>query len=365
MARADLVNQAEDALQDSTNAIWTAAEVGLKLDDAMIEASWYVPYVMKDIYTVESRTGSASSTSANNLVDATKSPFVSGDTGKVVYNVTDKTWAVITSYSSATQVGLSKDIFTSGEQYEIYNKGCWNSKQINIANSEGYLWIIGVEYPALRSPYTRRQSMRNFTLHEQQKILEIDVAYVDDSAVATADKDAYLHLARPHVLNPMTDLAGEVDFGAGYAAGSTTIHMDGLGATETIYKGALLYFGQLGGNTVDSRFVYRVTEDVTLSSNEGDVKIWPGLESALVDNDDVTFLRSTLTPELERAVVQLTAGRCAMSKSIKYINTISVGGGSSYSRYREWGQGEVAQAIRKLKTLQDPELKAYIPQGRF
>jgi len=374
MARADLVNQIEDSLQDSTNSIFTAAEVGLKLDDALIEASHYVPYVTKDIYTIESRTGSASSTSANNLVDASKSPFLSTDTNKVVYNVTDKTWAVIKSYSSASQVGLSADIFTSGEQYEIYNKGCWNSKQLSIINSDDWLWIIAVEYPALRSPYTRGQTLRNYTMmpgrinlassgaQERDKIIEMDVAYVDDSGVATADKDAYIWFARQHRLNPMTDLLGAVNNGAGYAAGSTSMVLGSLQSSGTVPKDTLFTVALATG--ISSRLVYRVTADATITTSAATISFWPGLEAAVVDTAVVTFVGSTLTPELERVLIQLTAGRCSMSKSIKYINSIAVGGGSAYTNYREWGEREVAQAIRKLKALEDPELRAYIPYGR-
>ena len=234
-------------------------------------------------------------------------------------------------------------------------------KQINIENSEGYLWIIGAEYPALRSPYTRRQSMRNFTLHEQNKILEIDVAYVDDSAISTADKDVYVHLARQHKLNPMTDLAGATT--AGGTIGDTSIAVGSLSGTEVIYKDMLFTIALATG--ISSRLTYRITQDTTLVAGAGTIYFWPGFEATIANTAVVTFPSSTLTPELERVLCQLTAARCAMSKGIKYINTIAIGGGSTPDRYQNWAERMEARAIKKLKALEDPELRAYIPYSRF
>ena len=66
------------------------------------------------------RTGTASATSANHLVDTGANQFVSADVGRWVYNSTDKTYAQITAYNSVSDVTISADIMASGEGYRIY-----------------------------------------------------------------------------------------------------------------------------------------------------------------------------------------------------------------------------------------------------
>lgn len=357
LTRAQLIDQCESILQDSANSTWTAAELGLLLDDIITEASEAVPYVMVDIYQIESRTGSATSTSANNLVDASESQFASGDTGKIVYNTTDKTWAVITSFSSASQVGLSKDIFASGEQYEIYNEGCWSKKQLNIKNSDDYLWLIGAVYP-VRPDYNQvpLQNMRNVTEYRSRRIIELDVTYVDDSKDADADKDVHLYLARQHKLNPMTDLAGAVNLGAGYAAGATSMVLDALQTSGTIFKDTLFTVALASG--ISSRLTYRVTADATITTSAATISFWPGLESAVLDDAIVTFIGSTLTPELERIIVQIVAGEALMSEGLSKINAISLGGGNISAKYYDTGERMAAKARRQLKALIDVDLRA-------
>ena len=66
------------------------------------------------------KTGTASATSANHLVDATLSPFVAGDVGKKVWNTTDNTYTYITVFNSTSDVTVANDIFILGEGYKVY-----------------------------------------------------------------------------------------------------------------------------------------------------------------------------------------------------------------------------------------------------
>jgi len=357
LTRAQLIDQIENVLDDSSNAIWSAARLGLLLDDAITEVSEYSPYIMRDIYTIESRFGTASATSANNLVDTDKSPFSSSDTGKVVYNTTDKTWAVIESFSSSSQVGISKDIFTEGEGYEIYNKGCFNKRQINIENSDDFLWIVGAVYPVRpdlsQVPF---QNMRNVILYERNKIAEIDVAWVDNSGKSDADVDVYIYFARQHKLNPMTDLSGAVNNASGYSAGDTSMALDGLQASGTIFKDTLFTVALASG--IDSRLTYRVTADATISSNAATISFWPALEADVADDAVVTFVGSTLTPELERIIVQIVAGEALMSEGLAQINEIAKGGTTVSNKYYQMGERMAEKARAKLKGLIDVDLRA-------
>jgi len=66
------------------------------------------------------RSGAATATTADHLVDTTKSQFAAADVGKTIYNTTDKTSAVITEYTSSSDVTLDTDIMAEDENYEMY-----------------------------------------------------------------------------------------------------------------------------------------------------------------------------------------------------------------------------------------------------
>lgn len=155
---------------------------------------------------------------------------------------------------------------------------------------------------------------------------------------------AYLYVAKAHNMPPLTDLAGEVDLVAGYAAGLRTIHIDGMGASDTLYKDYLFTLENDGSGTV-----YRLTEDTTLASNEGDITFMPGLAEAVADNDDITFKNSTLNPRLETLFIDLVAARAAISMSTKFINTVNIGGGSVWQQYLSWGNTHLLLTLRKLE----------------
>jgi hypothetical protein len=85
------------------------------------------------------------------------------------------------------------------------------------------------------------------------------------------------------------DLAGAIDNGAGYAAGSTTIHIDGI--TDGTYPVGTII--EITGHTQK----YVVTSAATVATNEGDFVIYGspnvaqgGLESAVVDDQVVTVV---------------------------------------------------------------------------
>ena len=74
-------------------------------------------------YTIGQKSeGSATSTSAGNLVDSsadfTTDEIVAGDT---VLNITDGTSTTVSAFTNKTTLALTDDIFTSGESYEITN----------------------------------------------------------------------------------------------------------------------------------------------------------------------------------------------------------------------------------------------------
>ena len=352
-----LIDDIEQELQDTANAIWSAAELGIQLEDAIREVSDYLPHVMKYIYTIESRTGEATATTADALVDSTETQFVSGDVGKVVYNTYDNTWARIDAYVSTSQLTLNKDIMADDEGYKIFNEDCHSNKQINIKDITDYAGsenhgVIEVEYPV--------GIRRNFTI--EGDILTIDVDSVDDSKADTSkqatDTEVFVWVEARQRVSQLTDLAGAIDLAAGYAAGLKAIHVDSFAAAEIIAEDTLFTIAGVRGT-------YRVTADATLSGNEIDINIYPALLDAASEDDVVTVIGSTLTKELERIVVELTAAMAARSKAINYIGEVTVGGTNTGKEMESWGERKLGIVMGKLYSIRSnmvPKTKRVHPK---
>lgn len=154
----------------------------------------------------------------------------------------------------------------------------------------------------------------------------------------------YAYCSKAHKIPTLSDLAGAVDLGAGYAANLRTIHIDSMGATDLLEKDFLFTIASDGTGTK-----YRLTENTTLASNEGDITFTPGLAEAVADDDVVTFANSTLTPELETLLIDLVAARSAISMSTKFINSVTVGGTSVWRDFLSWSNALLALTLRKLE----------------
>jgi len=359
LTRAQIIDKINSIIGSTLTTTWTDAKINDLIDQAITEVSEVVPYIMREVYQIETRKGTASSTSANNLVDATKSQFLSADVGKVVYNTYDNTWAVIKTVTPSTTVGLTKDIFTSGEPYEIYNKGCWAQNQINLNTTNDFLWIVKVAYPVDRAG-GGDEVFRNFNLvrrNEFDNILEIDVANLDDTKDTTANKDVYIYMAKQHKLNVMTDLVGASESGG--AADATSMSIDGLtNADLYVYKDTLFYFTQIGGVTMNSRNIYRVTADAAIGSLKATLSFYPPLECTITAADDVTFIGSTLTPDLERILIDIVTGEILIAQGITKIDAFSIGGQSVATHTFEIGRNILKEAKTQLKGLVDVDLRA-------
>lgn len=349
---AQIIDLIEEKLQDSSNATWSAAELTDYVRDGLRQISEAFPYFRRETYKLETRTGTATSTSANNLVDATESQFLSTDTDKVIYNTTDKTWAIVTTYTSATTLVLSRDIMASGEQYEIYNKGCWNNRQINISDMrDAYLWIDRVEFEVGDYP----PNYRNFDIKDD--ILEIDIDFTpDDSKDTDADIDVYVYFAEPHRLNRMTDLAGAVNNAGGYTVGATSMALNGLTDADVIVENALFTVATVRGT-------YRITADVTVASSAATVSFYPGLYDAVVNTDAVTFVGSTLTPRLERMLVDLVYAQAVLNKNITYVNLVNVGGTNAWANFQAKAERDLSRVLSDINAGRKPITKRTYSRG--
>ena len=77
-------------------------------------------YLMWDKMAFSVDSGTTTSTSANHLVQTSQNFLTTCKVGMLVYNSTDATWAYITTINSDTDLTLSADIMTSGENFTIY-----------------------------------------------------------------------------------------------------------------------------------------------------------------------------------------------------------------------------------------------------
>ncbi len=343
MARtyAQIIDWVSQKLQDTGNAIWTDAELADHITNALSEISRYCPFWRIEQLPLETRHGTASTTTANTLVDSTLSQFLSTDVDKVIYNETDKTWAIVTAYVSASSLTLSHDIMASGEAYKMFNRYCYSEKQVDISQVDDYFSIESAEYP-----YRERRKVK---ILDQRRVLEIQYDDpLNDTAVASSSsyKDTLIHLATNHRLPNLTDYAGAVANSAGYAAAATAMSIDGLSGTETIPKDSLFTIASVRGT-------YRATAAAAMSAGAGTVTFYPGLQDAAVDNDVITITSSTLTPQLEEILVDLAAGNAAVSKGRSYMNKVNIGGGMAPQELIGWGQARINTAMAKLRRLAD------------
>ena len=339
LSYANMLDRIEQLLQDTSNATYDTTELGMWLEDELKRISRWSPLFVDVIFQVESRTGTDSAGTASKLTDTAESQFLAADATneKVVHNTTDDTWAVVTARDSASVLSLSRSIFSSGDNYEIYNKRCRNKRQIFIGDMPSEYWdkVVSVEYPI--------GTERNFK--KLGEVIELDVnnATIKDSDSTLTDLnevDVLVRFAVPQILCQLTDLAGELTADA--AEGATSIAVDGMGSTEIIEIGDQF-------TLENHRSIYVITVAVTTSGNAATLTIYPPLEAAASNNDDITFRKSTLTPTLEEILCQRVAARAVLSESVKSLARTTAGGPGTYERRRKWAMDILVETERTLK----------------
>jgi len=345
-------------LQDTGNAVWTDAEILLYFTEALREISQYHPYIYKCEFNLESRRGTADTDTANSLVDTELEQFLTTDAGKWVYNSEDRTWAVVTDAQYAVsdnKLVLSKDIFPDGDEpYQIFNKECTDSKEININANQAvdgalgrrafdWLYIDKIEYPILQDPPSYLNP-GDWEIQENHIIrLKVD-AEPDDTKNASASDEVWVYFALQHKMSQLTTVLGKIDLVAGYAAGLTTIHVDDMLADEVIYKGDMFQIDNVRG-------IYIADYPRTLTSGESDVSFFPPLMDATTDDTTVRFISNTLDYKLEGIFADLVAGKAAMHKASAYINQINKGGPNVWRFMYEWGKVKYEGAKDELESL--------------
>lgn len=301
------------ALQDDAT-IYDAAETAIRLEDAIREVSDYHPYLMREVFKIESRTGTATGTTANKLVDSEAAFVDPDDVGKVIHNTTDKTWADITAVDDANTLSLGTNIMVSGEAYEMYNEDCRSKKEIYIGDITDYVGgKHGVLEDDAHAPEYPLGTKRNVQISGDILTILLD-ADPNDSSESDADVEVFVWFNKKHRVSQLTDLLGAVD--GTPAASAITMDVKDFSGSEIIAEDTLFTIAGISGT-------YRTTQATTLSSGAGTIYFWPGLAGAPGDGAVITVtspIGSTLNNRLERLVVGLAAAQCLMSKGLKLLS---------------------------------------------
>jgi len=346
LAYTGLVDAVELGLRDSSNTYWGTSEIDDRVKEALRTVARYKNHLVRVTYQIESRYGSETAGTSDTLTDATKDQFLSTDTGKRVFNSTDRTWADVLSYTDAETLGISHDIMDSGENYYLYNKGCSNNKQINVEDITDY---VGKNHGVYRLEYPIGKE-RNIDYVDGDIVqIGMDVE-PDDSDPNNTDRevDIYVWFNKRHKLSQLTDFAGAVNNAGGYSKGDTSMAINGLQSSGTIEEDQEF--------TLANRDqVYTVTAAATISSNAATISFYPGLDADVANAVVVTFIQSTLDDELEEILIDYVIGKCLMDEANLHLPQISVAGVETYKRYLESAGFRYNQALARLRRLAESE----------
>ena len=338
-------------LQSSGSANFSVSEVDNQIEECLKEFSSYQSHLVPVIFKIEGRYGTASSTSADNLIDTPKGHFVSGDPAdeKIIHNITDNSRAVILTQASTAQVGLSSDIMTNGDFYKVYNRFCWNQRQVYIGDVPEYVDIHSVEYPI--------GTKRSFKLYDKVLEVMLKAGVIPDTNSNTAkvsnlpNTDILVRFKMPHQLSQLTDWTAT--FSATAAATATSIAATALQGAGTIKVGSEL--------TIENhRTTYLVTASTTIASSAVTIPIYPGLESVVASTAWViTIRKSSLQPQQEDTFADLVAARLAINKSPKFIRSIAISG--NWDNWQTWGERRLGETLAKLRRGTPPKTRQSEP----
>ena len=178
-----------DEIQESETPDFADDELDVHINECLLEISQKWPYEVKETLAICARAGTATATSANHLVDTTKSHFVAGDVGKTVYNSTDGTTAKVTAYTSASDITLDTDIMASGENYTIYHYQGTSARDLDKSSITD---LIEVE----KAEYTTRKYPPNF----RNVMVFGDVVTLDVTTTPTDGDEVFLYCHKIHSL---------------------------------------------------------------------------------------------------------------------------------------------------------------------
>jgi len=344
---ANVRDEVESVLQDTSNAIWDTTELDYLIDNCLYEISEYVP--LEAIETVHARDNSfeVDISGIDGLLEIDKAEWgLNWDDDKTStryrrpYSKNPPQYRNVTKLSGSRAM-LHLDSRPSAHEDDTLTGTVTFADGSKAITGSGTAFLSELEV----GDYIRKSSgtewYRVFAIASDTALtLARGVITAEDGADSASvtkywHSPVWLHCWKVHRLNKMTTLTGAVDLGAGYAARVKTIHIDTLQTSGTIAKGTKFTFDTIDG-------VYTVTADATIGTSECDISFYPGLSAAIADGDGLTFETSTLNPEEERLLVELVAarasinwlgsGRTEIANAIKAVNSGAAAIGSMAAR---------------------------------
>ena len=354
LSYATFITRVLQFLQDTGAATYTSTKTNYAVENELKILSRYSPVLIDAIFQVESREGYDTAGTASKLTDTTKSQFLAADATneKVVHNITDDTWAVVTGYTSSSILSISKGIMASGEEYEIYNKRCKSKRQIYIGAMLPFLGIDSCEYPL--------GTERNY-LQIARDIIEIQVENntIEDSnsTLTTLNSvDVLIRFALSQVLCQLTDLAGAVHTAG--AAAATTLQVKDFTDAQIIEVGEMF-------NIATHRTTYIVITEVTLANQAttgSTLAFYPGLEAVTTAGDVITFVKSSLPPLEENLLERMVCSELVQSEQITKVRS----GAPVLTNYQKWlNNNPLLNPLiiqQELQSLVIPKMRKRLPR---
>lgn len=187
----------DEFVEDKTYA-FAEDELDLHINEVRVEISQRRPYEVRETLNISNKSGQATATTPNHLIDTVNAHFVAEDVGKTVYNSTDKTTAKVTVHNSTSDLTLDTDIMASGEAYHLYSYQGTSGKDLNISSITDLIEVEKAEYKTRQNP----QSFRNVKVFGDILTLDIDSTPTDGDEVFLYCRKVHQLTESSSTLNP-------------------------------------------------------------------------------------------------------------------------------------------------------------------
>lgn len=144
------------AKQSAALAQFTGAKYQI-LDRAAVKVRLNTEiYDIQGEFDSTEKTGAATATLFNHLVDNVNNQFVAADVGRTIWNSTNNTYATVTAYNSVSDLTISANIMWAGNSYYLY-MGRYTAKVAGL-----YLVISEIRYfPGADQMHAQNRIVKN------------------------------------------------------------------------------------------------------------------------------------------------------------------------------------------------------------
>ncbi len=315
LTSAQLIDRCEEILEDSSNAVFTAASISSQLQDDLKKVSYYSPWMVRQSLFARDGSRELDISTIDNLryVDVVEYPVDKDE--RYFRNFSEYHNTLRMDIGAKPSAGTQdRDVLlTTGTEKQTLTGTVTFTANSTAVTGSGTAFTSELQVGYYISPTSLTAWYRVAIITDDTNLILAEVVKTNDDGADTADstyywfRPVYLYCAKNHyVEKTITDFAGAIDNASGYAKGQWMVHIDNLATTGTMPKDMLFTIAGVDG-------VYRVTADVTLASSEGDFFIDPPLSGVAANAAVVTFYGSSLTKELEVLLPEYVAAKVAIN----------------------------------------------------